>query len=1259
MHWINSTDLQRWAPQRDCQGYLSLVIRRLIQATAKDISDISFPAGDSVQYAGWDGNLRSNIGTEYIPQGHSVWEIGTNAKIKEKAERDYRKRTEDTDIAIRRSSIFVFATPRIWTGKDEWRDQKSVKNEWLEIRVYDGRDLEEWLEQAPPVGAWLAKYLRIIPNENLESAEDFWREWTISTEPHLTADLVLSGRDYEVQKIKNWLNSPPESFAVQASTKEESLAFLLAVANKMPEMDRQYFYSRCLIANSLDAFRYVNTTKSALIMVANFNEVEFIKAAIQNKHHVYIPVDPSNIITNEKLILPRLKRELLIDALKKMGVAETDAQTHSRESGRSLTVLKRRLSGINSRPEWAGQNTARDIIPALLVGRWKENKEPDRSVVAAIAREDYQEIAAKLGGWLLKPDCPFYKIGESWRLTSPMDAWFALAPYITSEDLRNFEKIFMDVLGANNPMYDLEPGKRYAASLYGKEMPYSEWLREGIAQTLILIVVFGEDSGLNAVGSPQAWVDGEVGKLLEQADWKKWSSLSDVLPQVAEASPSSFLNAVELSLSEENPQVMGMFSDKDDDIFSSSAHTGLLWALEGLAWDPTLLGRVSLVLAKLAKLDRGGKLANRPSNSLREIFLLWHRNTYSTPEQKLSVLDMLLERENDVGWKLLVSLVPSAHEFSSPTHRCRWRQAGSSEIKELTNQEIFEVRNTVIGKILNHAKGQGERWAEIIERLRDFPQDRRLETTRMLAADSTMLNIGREALRSALRRFLSRHRSYPDAKWALPETELLDLEAIYKTLDPSDIQDRYVWLFDSRPELPEGYDGMDYQKRESIINERRDDACRAVKEKLGIEGIVSMVESVKDSWALGLCAAQLDLDLSEEVKLFSVLDINKSENSIRLAQGYIRKCAIDKGNDWIDNIIKLCKEEYWPESKVVSFLIALPENISTWGKMESFAPNIENEFWRKCWGRFIHTPAEEREYGIKKRLAVNRIYTALNIANINSDGLPATLIFELLQRAAVTPPEAEANLSIDAYDIGRLLQVLDEASEITELQKVQLEWAYLPIISDGIAGYTPKRLHNELATNPSFFAEIIKFIYKPRDSEFKDNPEGLAQEALVNRARRANDLLSSWKIIPGTVSDGSISYEALKKWVMEARQLCKDSGRDAIGDEHIGQILALVEKDENDSWPPGPICQIIDETESKDIETGFHVGISNKRGVVTRALDEGGIQERALAQYYRDCSDRIISRWPRTAAVLLNIAVSYEEQAKNEDKEADQRDLEY
>ncbi|MGH2574511.1 MAG: hypothetical protein ACRDFC_02305, partial [Ignavibacteria bacterium] len=96
-----------------------------------------------------------------------------------------------------------------------------------------------------------------------------------------------------------------------------------------------------------------------------------------------------------------------------------------------------------------------------------------------------------------------------------------------------------------------------------------------------------------------------------------------------------------------------------------------------------------------------------------------------------------------------------------------------------------------------------------------------------------------------------------------------------------------------------------------------------------------------------------------------------------------------------------------------------------------------------------------------------------------------------------------------------------------------------------------------------------------------------------------------------------------------------------------------------DSLPPEEICQVIEDLKSKDLEEGFYIATRNRRGVTTRALFEGGGQEKELAKHYVDLSKKIEFSYPRTAKVLKEIAKSYEHDAKREDVRAKEDELEY
>lgn len=1260
MQWIDTTTLGNWASRRDCQEYLPLVIRRLIRATAIDISHINIPAGDSIIYPGWDGILETTVGNEYLPEGLSVWEIGTNQDIKKKAEEDYQKRKENPLGVNPRETTFIFVTPRIWIKKDEWCTEKKNEEFWKDVKVYDAKVLEEWLEQAPAVASWLARRLGIYP-KGAVALEDFWSEWSSIANPPLTSEVVVAGRDKQVESVRKWLSSSPSSLAVQVATSDEALAFLASAINNLPEIEREFLFSKAIVLENTESFRHITVTgRKGLLLIPRFVVIEGVPQATQRGHHVFIPLGPDNKVTSERIELPRLGREAFIDALKKMGLSETDSQKYSKETGRSLTVLRRQLTKVSNQPEWAKADTARDIIPALLVGRWTEKKEEDKNIIGQLAGKAYEDFSKKLSTWLHKSDTPILKIGEFWRLVSPIDAWFALAPFLTEADLQTFKTVALKVLGIRNPALELEPKNRWLASIYGKKMIYSETLREGVAQTLVLIAVFGDDTGIPVSSTTQTYVDNIVWELLRDADWKLWYSLSDVLPLIAEASPLSFLEAVELSLSQDDKPIMAMFSETESLISSSSAHPGLLWALEGLAWNPLLLGRVTLILGKLAKLDPGGKLSNRPINSLRDIFLLWFPNTYASLEQRLEVIDTLIEREPEIGWDLLVSLMPRYHDTCTPTHKPRWRQFSEKTDVEISIAEHLEGIKAVTGRLLIHVGTNGYRWAEVIESFSILPPEDRSNVIEQLLSNAKEISNGRLELWNSLRILLSRHRSFSDADWALSEKELRKIEVAYSLLEPEDTIKRFSWLFDEHwPSLTEGKERGDYKKLELIIAQRRLEAVKAIKSEGGFQGLIKLAEHTNNPWQVGITVSEAGLSIEEEQTLLSLLE-GEGEKKVNFVQSYILQRALKEGDEWINSLVEKARSQQWQPNKLVNLFAAFPQNRTVWDLLESLDEAVQKAYWRRCTLRIFDLPAKDKVYAINQLLHVKRHFTAVDCAALFAEEIPAILIAQVLQKAA-TEASLDDSQRLESYDIEKLFKELDKSTEVKEEVIARLEWFYLPVLAGVASARPPKTLHRELSNNPEFFVEVLKCVYKPRnkDNDQTEEEESFPQELLEQRARFAYELLHSWKTPPGSDSNGQIDYEKLKAWVINARKLCEKSDRREVGDSHIGQILAHAITEENNTWPPESVCKIIDETQSMELDNGFSIGIYNKRGTVTKSLYEGGRQERELAEKFRQYANKWAIRYPRTAGVLTKIAEGYENEAKREDKEAERRDMEY
>lgn len=70
---------------------------------------------------------------------------------------------------------------------------------------------------------------------------------------------------------------------------------------------------------------------------------------------------------------------------------------------------------------------------------------------------------------------------------------------------------------------------------------------------------------------------------------------------------------------------------------------------------------------------------------------------------------------------------------------------------------------------------------------------------------------------------------------------------------------------------------------------------------------------------------------------------------------------------------------------------------------------------------------------------------------------------------------------------------------------------------------------------------------------------------------------------------------------------------------------------------------------SQQIGNGFQVGVLNSRGVHSRKIDEGGVQERELAEKYRGWARLRAFDYPYVSSLLEDIAADYDRQAGWED----------
>ncbi|SFE87722.1 hypothetical protein [Spirosoma endophyticum] len=1258
MNWVDTTDLRSWANRRDCQETLPQLVRKLIRATSNSIKSIKFPSGENVLIGGWDGILVVSEETDYLPLGTSLWEFGANSDTKGKADDDYQKRTGNPLGFDPAESTFVFVTPRLWKKGDEWVTEKKKDGIWKDIRVINAEMLEEWLEIAPTVAAWLAtKHLGKYPNEGIQPSEDFWDEWSSGPKINLQPQIVLGGRSQQVEELFSSLDNPALT-AIQSTSRDETLAFIISAFKNDPDREEDFF-ARSLIVDTPEAFRQLSVLKTPLIFIARFEDEGIFNRAISNKHNVIVPLGADAAENwSDKIILPKIDRDLFVRSLTESGVTGELAEKYSRESLRNITILRRTLEFVRNIPDWAKPENVYDLIPALLVGRWDENYENDREIIARLANINYEEYAKKLTRWLYTSDSPIIKIGNTWRLASPLDAWINASRYLTRNDFTLLQDCFLEILGETNPAFELDPQQRHMAAIYGKVRQYSGWIREGVSQSLILVALFGSQLRFDLPGSAESWINQIVARLLMTTDSVLWKSFEHNLPLIAEAAPSEFLSQVENHLSSDDSPVRALFQEEPGFLTANSYHTGLLWALEGIAWLPEYLSRSSLVLAKLAAVDPGGSLSNRPINSLSGIFKPWYYQTLASFSERVDVLKLIADREREIGWILLMRMLPEGgRDVGIPSHKMRWRRFDETLNKPITHAEIWKMHSTAVDILLSVFDSSEPKLAKLIERSVNMGWVDRDKVLSFIEANYTSINQTTYQAWYSIRRVLSHHRSFPDADWALHVDELTRYEKLYNLLAPTDEVIKVQWMFDEQwPSFADGIDRLklSHEEQEQLINDRRVEGLTSIYKVYGIEKIKELSMIVKEPIILGNVTGQIIDDQQDILSIAELL--NTDDDTLDFFRGFMFRMSIKNGIEWMFQLYKQLEGLGYADSRLAFIILPLNQSGTVWNFIDSLNEEVEHTYWSKVHPHFYHLSIEEKIRGLNYLLDYKRYISAVHVCALFVDEIPTELLVKLLTKLATE--RAEENVRLMGYEIQRFFDVLDKRDDVELQTLIQLEWLYISILDNHGSGRSTKHLHDELSQNPDFFIEVFKYVHKPGDGSDETEPEDLSGEQLENRGMQAFRLLHSWKQIPGINSDGKINKEFLDEWINRVRDIANRYGRLEAADSHIGQSLAQYNEN-GEHWPPDEICSIIEQINTDSIKAGFSSATYNKRGSSSRGPFDGGTRERELVAYFNRLAAYQRNRFPNVAIILERLAKGYEQEAKREDDDAERSSLDY
>jgi len=1251
---IRAHDIQAWASGRiEPRQQLAALLRRLVNTTGVGLSKVDFPAYDDAERRGWDGYVEASAATPWIPIGVSGWEFGCNADPESKAQADFDARVRHVLEEERRSATFVFVTPRKWPGKQAWEKARRAEKQFRDVRAFDAVDLEQWLEQSVATQTWFAELIG-TSTEGLRSLDSCWNQWADATEPRLSRELFAGRAEMAKGVLTNWLRDPTSRpLVISAESSEEALAFLHCAADALDAATTR-FDSRCIVIDSATALQKATRASTNFIAIVVSHEAEEAIASLHRTQPVIVIRPRSSLDERADIALDALDDDSFQKGLQAMGIDEHEAERLARVSGQYPTILRRTLSTIPAirQPAWSqAPALASQIIRIGLAGAWVTTKAADRAVLAALFGTDYERVEEVLARLRHVQGTPIWEAGSVAGAVSKVDILSACSSAITKGMIDRFFDVARTVLSESDPALDLPEDDRWAASFYGKSRDHSETLRAGICESLVLLAVSGDSLFGKRLGIDcRSKVDALVRTLLTPFNERTWLSQRRDLQHYAEASPEVFLDIIEEDLDTDAPKIHALMSSGGNPLFSSVPRTGLLWALESLAWDPERMPRVMDILGTLSAVEINDNVGNKPEASLKAIFLWWMPQTAANAQQRTAALMRLCRHHPKIAWRICLAQLDT--QSASGSSRPRWRgdSVGAGGVDQGMENREFQMQ--AIDLAIDWPRHDYHTLGDLVEHVHQFDDVR---ADRLWSAiDTWRASNPAEEDMAALRERIRRHTdTRRGQRRDIGASSRAKARSTYESLAPQDVVARNQWLFanhwveESFAELED--DNYDFRKRDERVAALRVAALKEVWEAQGYEGFVRICVSGGAASTAGwhLSHSVIDLSLTLDVLLRLLGDTSSHRRAIDAA---ISGLLNGRGQLAVDDLMTACIAALPPGTdRPLRLLLAAPFNATTWRHVDTQDAPLRERYWAEVVPRWEGQSADELQVAVARLVDAKRPQAAFEFISLDLEKIDPQSLYSLLWCVATVGDESADAQMLSAHSIGKAIGMLNESRQITEEAMASLEFTYIDAIEQ--ARFKATNLERQLAKSPLLYVQILSYLYRRVDGGEDPAEWRISSPAVATAtASRAHSLLTHVRHLPGTRADGSVDAAVLVTWIEETRRLAKEFGRLESAEKMIGELLYSKQIGADGIWPSEPVRDALEQIRSRAMARGMSLATYNGRGATWRGV--GGQQERDLSANYKRHASALAYSHPFVSQLLQQIAELYERDAIHEDASA-------
>lgn len=1247
---IENGDFEIWlmqAPAKTSYQIMELFHCILFDIVGFDNMNIPIIQGaDDINKPGFDAEIEiyQSYKKGSLPTGKSVWEFSVRKDFKEKANEDYKKRTENTSILDKSNITYVQATFSKWDKctKEQWILKRKKQKIWKNVLIFDQNDFKTLINASP--NAQLLFYEQIgRPKIGIHSVEYFWEsKYSNIAGIKIDPTLHLTSRNKCIKELEIFLANEGRGnfkFVDSDFSQNDATAFLLA-----------YFYK-----NHKNKVIWVVNDLSKIedLKIENFNGLIIYTGGLDPSNTSLIRTSDFNVIiprfstesAPNSIHLNRISRSDFKEKLASLGYNESEVQRLSTISNGSISCLAGYLEKEFGLGQINCQISPEDILPIFLVGRIDGSNANDTQFIENISGKKYTEMA-NIATKAELQESPFARgAGRKIISTNKIEALFFLAPYITEKTLENFLKEFQNIYFDWDPKWKINEDERLFAPIRGQTTKFSDDIKRGVAESLVFITVF-KDKYKNG-DLIASTIKNKLNYIFNELDsWQKWASIDHYLPLLSEAASDEFLDNLEICIQKSPDIFKQLFADEKNTYFAGGCKfSGLLWALEALSHKKIYFSRVVEILFLLAKLDNGTQWANRPINSLKSMFVFWYPQTPIPSQERIGILKRMYNHFGELAENVIQNAI-NIH-FTSESKLPFITEF--DPIYKDTNDEKINYYKDLTKLLLKSFTDNPDKFIDYYKSL-GFHHHLQFELLKIF--DDIDKSQWDKNYKYKIWEFIKEtifciQQFENSPNWKISKEHHSLLDKLYKELMPTDQILSISWMFDFSPQILDTPIGNDFSLKDRYYEETRQIALKKFFGSNDISKLCILIKSVPSIYVLtnSIVNSKYHITIEEQI-----IDLLKTEEQI--LNDFAKRFIFISQDLKRDFHKKLLDDRIIPDNVRLKILSSIGFNNYVKDTLSNSSKYIQDNFWKEFPNFALGIYPGFQEDIVSGLLSVDRINDAIYISFISQDTLPIDLYVKIL-KATVENKNIEI-LNHRYYEIIEIFKKIYKHPDINTLNDreiANIETLYFPLFKDPHNGIKPKFLYKEMQNNPTYYLDLIKYAYKDDEMNTRDVNKNLI---IIS-----SQILYDIDFIPGySDEDKNFDTNIFTQWVESLFTSAKEQKYIRGTICAISRILAKVPIDDDGIWPHKALRDIIENKKNQDLEEQIAIEKINQRGCTIRTMNEGGEKERNIANKIRSNIQIISSRYPRTVRMLNIIAESYERHANRFDSELKERELE-